>query len=131
AFMANILSNQVDVTIGKSVTLEQTLSLKERWTNGHIEVKAETSMKIWPQFINANPAIITNNQFRKALMHATNRQEMVDTIMGGLSQVAHSLILPDEPELAQVDSAVVKYDFDPRRGSQMIEGLGYSKGNDG
>jgi ABC-type transport system substrate-binding protein len=65
------------------------------------------------------------------MMYATNRQEMVDTIMSGLSQVAWSLILPNEPEIAEVDAAVVKYDFDPRRAAQMIEALGYTKGPEG
>jgi len=88
AFMANILADEIDVTLGKSITLEQTLSVRERWAGGHIEITPETTMKIWPQFINTNPAIITDVRFRKALMYGTNRQEMVDTIMSGLSQVA-------------------------------------------
>jgi ABC-type transport system substrate-binding protein len=88
-------------------------------------------MKIWPQFVNANPAVVTDVRFRKAMMHAMNRQEMVDGIMGGLSQVAHTVILPGEPELAEVDSALVKYDYDPRRSAQLIESIGYSKGPDG
>jgi peptide/nickel transport system substrate-binding protein len=64
-------------------------------------------------------------------MHAMNRQEMVDGIMAGLSQIAHTVLLPDEPELAEVDAALVKYDFDLRRAAQMIEAIGYSKGPDG
>ncbi|HZT06820.1 MAG TPA: ABC transporter substrate-binding protein [Chloroflexota bacterium] len=131
AFMANILANQIDVTIGKSITLEQTLSVRDQWANGHIEMIPETTMKIWPQFIGANPQIITNVQFRKALMAATNRQEMVDTIMGGLSSVAHSNLLPTDAEISEVDSAIVKYQFDPRQATRLIEGLGYTKGNDG
>ncbi len=130
AFMANILANHVDVTIGKSITLEQTLSLRDRWNNGHIESTPETTMKMWPQFVNTNPQIITNVQFRKAMMHAINRQEMVDTIMGGLSTIAHSLLLPTDREIGAIDSAVVKYEYDPRRTIQMIEGLGYSKSGD-
>ena len=131
AFMANILANAIDMTIGKSITLEQTLQVRDQWRQGRIETQAETAMKIWPQFLNANPAVVGDVRFRKALMYAMNRQEMVDGIMSGLSQVAHTIILPDEPELAEVDSALVKYDYDPRRAATMIEGLGYAKGPDG
>jgi peptide/nickel transport system substrate-binding protein len=129
--MANILANAIDVTIGKSITLEQTLQVRDQWREGRIEATAETAMKIWPQFINANPQVVTDVRFRKALMHAMNRQEMVDGIMAGLSQIAHTVLLPDEPELAEVDSALVKYEYDLRRAAQMIEAIGYSKGPDG
>jgi ABC-type transport system substrate-binding protein len=51
--------------------------------------------------------------------------------MAGLSQVAHTIILPDEPELALVDSALVKYDYDLRRAAQLIESTGHVRGADG
>jgi len=130
AFMANILADTVDMTLGKSITLEQTLQVKEQWRGGRIETQAETAMKIWPQFVNTNPAVVTDVRFRKAMMYAMNRQEMVDGIMSGLSTIAHTMILPDEPELAEVDSALVKYEYDPRRAAQLIEGIGYAKGPD-
>ena len=83
------------------------------------------------KFINANPVVVTNVQFRKALMYAMNRQEMVDTIMGGFSEIAHSLLLPTDPEAKQVEPSMVKYDYDPARATQMIEGLGFTRGTDG
>jgi peptide/nickel transport system substrate-binding protein len=131
AFMAAILAGTVDVTLGKSITLEQTLQLRDQWRDGQILYVPETAMKIWPQLLNPNPAVILDVRFRKASFYAINRQEMVDTIMGGLSSVAHSVLLPNEPELAEVQDAIVRYDYDPRRAAQMIEELGYTKAADG
>jgi peptide/nickel transport system substrate-binding protein len=131
AFMATILSGGVDVTLGKSITLEQTLSIKAQWPDGHVEISPTTAMKLWPQLLDPNPAILTNVQFRKALMYGTDRREMVETIMGGLSEVAHTVLLPNEPEMKEVDAALVKYEYDPRRAVTMIEGLGYVRGSDG
>ena len=131
AFMAAILAGAVDVTLGKSITLEQTLQIRDQWRDGEIRALPETAMKIWPQFVNPSPAVILDVRFRKAAFHAINRQEMVDTIMGGLSSVAHSVILPNEPELAEVQDAIVRYDYDPRRAAQMIEEIGYTKAPDG
>jgi peptide/nickel transport system substrate-binding protein len=88
-------------------------------------------MKIWPQFVNANPAIVTNVQFRKALMYALNREEMVAAVSSGLGSVAHTVILPNDRELAEVDSGIIKYEYDARRATDMIQALGYSKGPDG
>ena len=37
----------------------------------------------------------------------------------------------NHPAAADLDRAVVKYDYDPRRATQLIQGLGYSQGADG
>jgi peptide/nickel transport system substrate-binding protein len=99
--------------------------------DGHVEITPTTAMKLWPQLLDPNPQVLTNLQFRKALLHGLDRQEMVDTIMGGLSEVAHSVLLPNERETKEVDAAIVKYPFDSRRATSMIESLGYSRGPDG
>lgn len=131
AFMATILAGAIDVTLGKSITLEQTVQVRDQWREGRVEIVPETAMKIWPQFINPNPAVILDQRFRRAVFHAIDRQEMVDTIMGGLSTIAHTVILPNEPELKEVEPALVKYDYDPRRAIQIIEGLGHTRDAEG
>lgn len=98
---------------------------------GQAEVLLLTEMKLWPQFVNPTPAIVTDVRVRKALMYALNRQEMVETIMAGYSPIGHSVIQPTVPEHAEVQEAAVKYDYDPGRATQMIEGLGYVRGADG
>lgn len=132
AFMANILANAVDVTVGKSVTHEQTVEVGRQWRDGRSFIKPSNTMKMWPQFVDPNPAIIgTSAQFRKALVHALNRQEMVDTIMSGESQVAHSELLAGEEYYPEGEARIVRYDYDPRKAAQMIEALGYARGADG
>jgi ABC-type transport system substrate-binding protein len=83
------------------------------------------------QSLNPQPVIVGDVRFRKALVQAIDRQEMVDTIQGGLAAVAHSHIGPDMREYPYVESSIVKYDFDTRRAIQGIEALGYTKGADG
>jgi peptide/nickel transport system substrate-binding protein len=51
--------------------------------------------------------------------------------MRGLTTVAHSYLAPSEPEYREVESQIVKYEYDPRRAVSMIEGLGYRRGADG
>jgi ABC-type transport system substrate-binding protein len=45
--------------------------------------------------------------------------------------VAHTHFLPTEPEYKDIESYIVKYEYDPRKGEQMVEGLGYRRGPDG
>lgn len=132
AFMANILAGVIDVSIGKSINHEQTMEIKAQWRSGRIESRAETVIKIWPQFVDPNPAVILDVRFRKALVHAINRQELVDSLVGaGESSPAHSILFPGEPYFPDGEATAVRYDYDPRRATEMIEQLGYGKGPDG
>jgi peptide/nickel transport system substrate-binding protein len=70
-------------------------------------------------------------RFRRALLHALDRQAIVDTFLGGLVPVAHSIITPDEPEYRDVESRIVRYEYDPRKSVELLESLGLAKGSDG
>jgi peptide/nickel transport system substrate-binding protein len=96
-----------------------------------MEVGFENWSTLYPQFINPNPPIVADVRFRKALLTAIDRQAMADAIQGGLAPVAHSYVRPDEPGSRETERFVVRYDYDPRRATQMIEELGYRKGPDG
>jgi peptide/nickel transport system substrate-binding protein len=60
-----------------------------------------------------------------------DRQTMADTLQRGAVPVAHTYMGPDHPMYPQIESQLVKYEFDPRKTIQMIEGLGYRRGAEG
>jgi peptide/nickel transport system substrate-binding protein len=88
-------------------------------------------LQIYPQFINPTPAVVGDLQFRRAMVHALDRQQMVDTLQFGLTSVGHTFISPREREYGEIEGSIMKYDYDPRRAAQMIEALGFTKGPDG
>lgn len=45
--------------------------------------------------------------------------------------MAHLYLAPSEPEYKEVEDAVIRYEYDPRRAIQLIEGIGYTRGSDG
>ncbi len=90
-----------------------------------------TAVSAYPQFIDPNPPVLLEAPFRRALLHAVDRQALVDTVLDGLAPVMHSIIGENHAEYHDVQRSVVRYEYDPRRATQMIEGLGYSKGADG
>lgn len=129
---ANLLAGSVDVVLGRSLSLDQALAVRDQWRTGKIEIGDFSSViLIYVQFINPSPQIISDVQFRRALVHAMNRQEMADSLQAGLAPVAHSFVNPGEPEHRDVQDFIARYDYDPRRSSQMLEGLGYRRGTDG
>jgi peptide/nickel transport system substrate-binding protein len=48
-----------------------------------------------------------------------------------MAPIAHGKIPPHDPLYADVETALVKYDYDPRTAARMIEGLGYARNPDG
>jgi peptide/nickel transport system substrate-binding protein len=129
--MTNLISGSIDLTLGRGFTVEQAIQARDQWRDGRLEANPRAWIVINPQFIGPSPAIVTDLQFRRALMHGTNRQELVDSLQSGLTPVAHLFINPAFPEFKEVESAVVRYEYDPRRTVQLIEGQGYTRGPDG
>ncbi len=129
--VANVLADAVDLALGRGVSLEQALQVRELWRNGAAEMALASFVQVFPQLLSPSPAVIANPRFRQALLMGIDRQEMVDSIQSGVVPIAHVFVAPDEPEFRAIDSAVVKYNFDPRAAAQVIEQLGYTKGSDG
>jgi peptide/nickel transport system substrate-binding protein len=130
ALISNMLAGQVDVTLAP-INLEQAREVTSRLPGAQMDLPFLGAVTAFPQFIGPNPAVVANPQFRRALMYGSDRQQMVETLTGGLSSVADTFLYPTDADFKDVESSIVKYDYDPRRAVQMIEGLGYTRGADG
>ncbi|HZT05743.1 MAG TPA: ABC transporter substrate-binding protein [Chloroflexota bacterium] len=132
AFIANLLSGAVDFTLGRGSSLEQALMVRDQWTGGSVEFKALDSwVTLYPQFVNPSPQVVANAQFRRALVQAIDRQEIVDTIQHGQTPVADGNISPHHPYYKQIEPSVVHYGYDPRQSAAILQDLGYARGADG
>jgi len=132
ALVATILAGAVDVTIGRTLSLEQSLQVRDRWQAGGIETGDFTNViLLYPQFINPDPAVVGDVRFRRAMLQAINRQEMADTFEAGLAPAADSYMNPNDAAYASVQTQIVRYAFDPRAAMDAIAGLGYVRGADG
>jgi peptide/nickel transport system substrate-binding protein len=130
--VANVLAGQADMTLGRGVSFQQGVDLASQWTNGRLEnVSMKSRFTLYPQFINPDPPILLNVEFRRALMHAMDRQTMADTLQLGMVPVAHAYLGPDHPMYGAIEPRIVKYEYDPRKATQMIENLGFVRGQDG
>ncbi len=130
--VANILAGEVELTIGRSLSVENVMQLRGRWSEGQVVVQPGTSWTaLYPQHVNPNPRVIADARFRAALMYAMDRQELVDTLQHGLTLVAHSFLNPNRPEYRETESGIVRYDPDPRRTAQIMEELGFIRAADG
>ena len=132
AMLANLLAGTVELTLGNNASLEQALQVKDQWEQqGRLRTGSSGWQNLNPQFLNPNPAILLDPQFRRALYHAIDRKTMAEQLSYGYSEPADSSIHPGFAEYRYIEPQIVRYAYDPRRASQMIEDLGYRKGSDG
>jgi peptide/nickel transport system substrate-binding protein len=130
--IANILAGTVELTLGRSISLDEGMRLQQQWAAGRMHPgPASTWIQIYPQFLNPTPPVVAELPFRRALLHAVDRQDLADTIQGGLLPVAHSYVGPNEPEYEEIQRYLVKYEYDPRRAAQLLDELGFSRGAPG
>src|SRR5581483_9292876 len=110
--IANILSGQVALTLGRGPSIEQALQVQEQWRDGRADFQALDSwLLLYPQFLNPTPPIVADPQFRRALISAIDRQQLVDSIEAGQTVVAPSPISPHYAGYTDIDPSIVKYPY--------------------
>jgi peptide/nickel transport system substrate-binding protein len=129
---ANILAGEVDMNMGGRLSLEWGTQIQAQWRDGRLMPEVTRSMiTAYPQFINPSPPVQSEVTFRRALLHAVDRQQILDSLNGGYGHVAHAIVSPTHAEWKDVESAVVKHEYDPGRAARLIQDLGYTRGADG
>lgn len=129
--IAAILAGEVQLTLGRNLSLQQAMEMKEHWKDGHIDVGFSNWIAFWPQLLNPNPPILLDVRFRRALLHALDRNQIVETLLFNAAPPANVLFHPSEPIYKDIEPFIVKYEYDPRRSVQLIEELGFTRGADG
>lgn len=131
ALVANILAGEVELTLGRNLSLQQALQIRDQWKNGSISVGIKNWIAAYPQLLTPDPPVIADGRFRRALLHAVDRQQLVDNLQAGMVPIAHTFLSPSEPTYGAVEGKIVKYEYDVRRASQLLESLGYARAGDG
>jgi len=129
--VSNLLAGAVQLTIGRGLTPEQAITVRDQWKEGVVDAGLQNTTSLYPQFIDSQPQLLTDVRFRRVLLMGLDRQQMVDTFLAGLVPVAQSVISPDEPEYDGVQASIVRYPHDPRRAMETLDGMGLTKGPDG
>jgi peptide/nickel transport system substrate-binding protein len=77
------------------------------------------------------PAALADIRVRQALLHAMNRQALVDQLFSGFTDVAHGWLPPDDPDFKSFEDAITRYEFDPARAQALLAEAGWTRGADG
>lgn len=134
--LANMLSEAVHMVTDLAIRFEQGQVLKRDWaSNGRgvvlssFTMNRRTYFQLRPEL--ATPRFLTDLRVRRAFAHSVDRDALNDGLFEGQGMMSDSLVRPSAPFFADVDRAMAKYAYDPRRTEQLLTEAGFSRGSDG
>lgn len=141
AVVANIMAGEVHLTMAQALRFEGSTVLRDHGgfndaeRKGAILLKADSTATAMPQHRPEyqQTSALLDVRVRRALAHASDRNAINDGIYEGQTQVPvpNSWANPDASYYAEVDRAITKYSYDPRRTEQLMGEAGYSRDRDG
>ncbi len=134
--LANLNAQAVQTTFGsRKLDWDALMLLKRSWeaTGYGTSIIMPRNYKFAePQKLhNPQPPELTDPRIRRALLHAINRPELAHAVYGPDGVVADSWVHPSFARYAQLQDAITRYPFDPRRASAIMEEAGWTRGADG
>lgn len=134
--LANLLSGEVDFTMTDFISNALAVSVREQWVGGGIGYMK--SAEIGVQYVHFQFREVPNWQravgdvrVRQALMHAIDREGLVEVMTAGLGSPADIFLFPSHPVFREADGAASKYRHDPGRAAQLLSDAGWQRDREG
>jgi len=133
ARVASILSGEIDASMSNLGSIDQAVAVRDQWRGGIVrfDFGSDSWIGLHPQFLNPQPAAVADLRFRRALLHAIDRESMADTLQHGLSPVPQSYMSPNQPAYAEMESRLPRYEYDHGLAERTLGELGFGRGADG
>jgi peptide/nickel transport system substrate-binding protein len=136
AAVATMLAGTADVLTHDSLDVEQTVELERQWSGNRAGIVQRNPVGIRyaaPQLraAYANPSALLDPRVRQALVHATDKQALADTLTAGLGSPADTMVLPLVGYFNDVRRNSTTYPHDLRQADERMGLAGWTRGADG
>ncbi len=133
--LANLLSGDAHISFTNAIFLQQAVVLKREWSGrngGNVIIIPNQWRRAEVQHRPAYtvPAGILDVRVKRALAHAIDRDALNDSVFEGEGIVTHTPLPATVPYAVDLDRAIAKYPFDPRRVEQLMGEAGWTRGAD-
>jgi len=118
--LAAAIAGNVDMTL-TGLSFDQAMQLEKRESTQKPRL---TPSLTWEHIdLNIDNPDLTDKRVRQALLHAIDRQSIVDQFFGGAQPVAHAWLPPRH--YAYDDSTITKYEFDKKKAASLLDEAGW------
>jgi len=69
--VASTLSDAIDITMGRGISLDQAVQLRDQWLDGKLDLALSGWLVVFPQMIEPTPPQIGDVRFRRALLRSS------------------------------------------------------------
>lgn len=134
ALVARLLSGDVDM-VPNNMEAAQAATLKQQWESaGKGSVHPIPSRLRQTQLGYRDPTApwATDVRVRQGMLHLLDRQALVEAVLAGLSPVADTALLPNDPAYAALQQrGLPKFPFDRTKAEALLDAAGWTRGADG
>jgi peptide/nickel transport system substrate-binding protein len=134
--LAAVLANEVDVTTRAALTIETGIVADREWAaKGQGTVRFSPAQWTWLGPSPTSPIFgweaKNQNLVRQAMLHAIDRQAIVEALFAGKEQALDFPLSPVRPAYKDALAAAKVYAYDPSRAEQLLDQAGWRRGADG
>jgi peptide/nickel transport system substrate-binding protein len=135
ALVANVLAGEIDVIpAGAQLDIGQMVVLRQAWepTGAGLTLFNPKSVRtLYLQFREYGAPWVQDLRVRQALLHALDRDQIVEALLYGLTERADFYVPPDDPvyRMAQ-ERGLPRYSFDLARVERLMGEAGWTRGAD-
>jgi peptide/nickel transport system substrate-binding protein len=135
ALVANVLAGEIDIIpAGAQLDIGQMVVLRQAWESGGAGMtmfNPKSVRTLYLQFRDPAAPWAQDRRVRQALLHALDRDQIVETLLYGLTQRADYYVPPGDPayRLAE-ERGVPRYPFDLNRVERLMNEAGWSRAGD-
>jgi peptide/nickel transport system substrate-binding protein len=135
ALVANVLSGDVDVVpAGAQLDIGQMVILRQSWEStgaGTTLFNPKSVRTLYAQFKDPTAPWVRDRRVRQALLQALDRDQIVETLLYGMTQRADYYVPPDDAVYKMaVDRGVPRYTFDLAAVERLMTEAGWARGAD-
>jgi peptide/nickel transport system substrate-binding protein len=135
--VAGFLAGAIDFSEYTTVTVENALTLRDRWQQDRGgQVFSQTMfgvryMEFQHRDVPDHQKAVTDLRVRRALAHAFDKDALAEAMQLGFGPAADSGWPRHMAIYQRIDPVIAKYPFDVRRSEQLLNEAGWTKGADG
>jgi peptide/nickel transport system substrate-binding protein len=126
---ANLLSGNLDAIWGElGMSLDQALAFEQRHGDDY-QILFEPGLLYEHIDLNLDNPILADVRVRRALLHAADRNQLVQQLFDGRQQVAATFVHPMDAPFTM--DGVATYEHDPEAAAALLDEAGWTLGPDG
>lgn len=129
--LAAVLAGEVDLCMRSTISFDGAMILREQWEKqGKGKVHISPASWSWLSLSRDNPWF-NDMRVRRALLHAIDRDAMVQNMFKGEKVVSHLPLSRTRKIYSKALAASTVYKFDPERAKKLLAEAGWKPGADG